>query len=174
VSDVRASKGFRFRVQVKGSDAVAESGRGRFEVLKRGEAGVTVAAEQGSVMVTARDQGVRVEAGEQSVVEPGAAPTPPTKIPPSLLLKLGRPPPSRLKTAEATVTGETNPGATVVIDGVATTAGSSGQFTRSVTLREGTNDIVVVVEDALWRRKEARLPGITVDRAPPVSGRVVW
>jgi hypothetical protein len=176
VSEVRGSKDFRFRVQVKGSEAVAEAARGgKFAVLKRGEAGVTVASEQGSVLVVARNQGVRVGAGEQSVVEPGAAPSPPSRIPSSLLLKLGRPPLSRLQDSEIEVSGETNPGATVIIDGVAKVAGADGQFARAVTLREGRNDIVVTVEDALGRRREATLPNITVDRrAPGVSGKVVW
>ena len=175
VSEVRGGHGYRFRVQVKGSDAVAETGSGKFAVLRRGEGSITVAAEEGSVNVSAQDQGVRVEAGEQSVVAPGAPPSPPTKLPTSLLLKLGKPPPSRTRKTETNVSGETNPGATVVINGVASTVGPDGKFTRVVTLREGSNDIVVVVEDAVGRHAEAQLPEVTVDsRAPRVRGNGEW
>jgi hypothetical protein len=63
----------------------------------------------------------------------------------------------------------------VVIDGRPTMVGADGRFTRTVSLREGANDIVVVVEDALGRRQEASLPRITVDsRAPNVAGKVIW
>jgi hypothetical protein len=175
VSQVRGSKGFRFRVQVKGSDAVAESRSGKFAVLHRGAGAVTVAAQEGSVNVLAQRAGVRVQAGEQSVVAPGSPPSAPSRIPSSLLLKLGKPPPSRMRRKETTVTGETVAGATVVIDGKPTTVGADGKFTRTVSLREGANDIVVVVEDALGRRQEAALPRITVDsRAPNVAGKVIW
>jgi hypothetical protein len=142
VSQVRGGKGFRFRVQVKGSDAVAESRSGKFAVLRRGAGAVTVAAQEGSVNVSARQAGVRVQAGEQSVVAPGSPPSSPTKIPSSLLLKLGKPPPSRLRKKETTVTGETVAGVTVVIDGRPTMVGADGRFTRTVSLREGANDIV--------------------------------
>jgi hypothetical protein len=174
VSKVHGSKGYRFRVQVKGSDAIAETGRGKFAVVRRGGGAVTVAAQEGAVNVKAQQQDVRVEAGEQSVVNPGSAPSPPSKIPTSLLLKLGRPP-SRLRKRETEIVGQTAPGAVVSINGVPMTVGSDGNFTRKVALREGANDIVVVVEDAIGRRKEAELPKITVDsRAPGVRGKVVW
>jgi len=174
VSKVRGTKGYRFRVQVKGSDAVAETASGRFAVMRRSGGAVTVAAQEGAVNVKAQQQDVRVEAGEQSVVNPGSAPSPPSKIPTSLLLKLGKPP-SRLRKRETEIAGETAPGAIVTINGVHTTAGSDGSFARTVALREGANDIVVVVEDVLGRRKEAELPKITVDsRAPGVRGTVVW
>jgi len=174
VSKVRGSKDYRFRVQVKGSDAVAETASGKFAVVRRGGGAVTVAAQEGAVNVKAQQQDVRVEAGEQSIVNPGSAPSPPSKIPTSLLLKLGKPP-SRLRTRETDIVGQTSPGAVVSINGVPMTVGADGNFTRKVALREGANDIVVVVEDALGRRKEAELPKITVDsRAPGVHGKVVW
>ena len=112
MSKVRAAKGYRFRVQVRGTDAVAETAAGKFAVVRRGGGAVTVAAQEGAVNVKAQKQDVRVQAGELSVVNPGSAPSPPSKIPISLLLKLGKPP-SRLRKRETEITGETAPGAVV-------------------------------------------------------------
>jgi hypothetical protein len=183
---VRGGKDFRFRVEVRASDAVAESEAGEFDVVRRGSGPVGVAARSGSVELTSRGERVRVGEGEQSFAYPGEAPTPPETIPPALFLKLGRPPPELLHENEATIEGRTAPGAVVTIDGRPGPVAPDGSFTRSVRLKTGANEIVVEVEDLLGRRAQERVPKITVvpagsstgpSPAGPdagLSGRVVW
>lgn len=174
-STVQQSEGFRFRVQVQGSGAVAETEAGRFTVMRRGSGPVAVAAEEGSVSVAAAGTRVEVGAGEQSLVVGGLAPTPPSRIPTSLLLKLGRPPPSRQRATEARVTGQTTPGAALLINGEVAPVAGNGEFSITVALHQGENEIVVEVEDVVGRRKQEKLPKVTVDATPPGLGaKVLW
>ncbi|MBN1605013.1 MAG: FecR domain-containing protein [Polyangiaceae bacterium] len=175
VSEVRGGAGFRFRVQVQGNNAQAESGAGRFAVLRRAGAPAVFAAEQGTLDVTGSGDTVSLHPGEQTQVVDGGAPSAPTRIPTSLLLKLGRPPPSRLRTRQVAITGQTSPGAVVHAGGAVAAPDAAGQFSMTVALVDGPNEIVVEVEDVAGRRQQAKLPRITVDTHPPhVAGKVLW
>ncbi len=175
ISEVRASKGFRFRVQVQGNNGQAEASEGRFGVMRRGNAPAVFAAEQGSVEVTGAGESVTLRTGELTQVVDGAAPSPPTKLPTSLLLKLGQPPPSRIRTKQVHVTGETSPFASVTVNNHLVVPNPSGNFADIVALVDGPNEIVVQVEDVAGRRQTQKFPGVTVDsKAPNVAGKVVW
>ena len=175
VSEVRGAKGFLFRVQVQGNNGQAEASDARFGVLRRSGVPAAFAAEQGSVTVTGAGKSVTLEQGEQTLVVDGEAPLAPTKLPSSLLLKLGRPPPSRLRTRQVQVVGETSPGAVVTVGTNVTAANESGQFKSTVALVDGPNEIRVQVEDVAGRRQTANVPTVTVDSSPPsVAGKVVW
>jgi hypothetical protein len=175
VSEVRGAKGFLFRVQVQGNNGQAEASDGRFGVLRRSGAPAAFAAEQGSVTVTGAGKSVTLGQGEQTIVVDGEAPSAPSKLPSSLLLKLGRPPPSRLRARQVQVTGETSPGAIVTVGTNVTAANESGQFKSTVALVDGPNEIRVQVEDVAGRRQTANVPTVTVDSRPPsVAGKVVW
>jgi hypothetical protein len=175
VSEVRAASGFLFRVQVQGNNGQAEAGVGRFGVLKRGNNPTAFVAEQGSVTVTGAGKTVTLAQGEQTVVADNQAPSVPTKLPTSLILKLGRPPASRLRDRSIQVTGVTSPGAVVSVGTNVVAANVSGKFQSSVALVDGPNQIRVHVEDALGREQSANLPKVTVDSRPPsVAGKVVW
>jgi len=175
VSEVRAAEGFRFRVQVQGNNSQAETSAGRFGVLRRNGAPAAFAAEQGSVTVTGAGRGVTVQQGELTVVADNDVPSAPTKLPSSLLLKLGRPPPSRLRAHQVQVSGETSPGTVVTIGTTVSAPNELGHFKSTVALVDGPNEIRVQVEDAAGRRQTARIQNITVDSSPPrVTGRVVW
>jgi hypothetical protein len=175
VSEVRATNGFLFRVQVQGNNSQAEASAGRFGVLRRNGNPATFAAEQGSVTVTGAGQSVTLKQGEQTVVADNEAPSAPTKLPNSLLLKLGKPPPSRLRERQVQVTGETSPGAVVTVGTNVVAPNETGQFKSTVALIDGPNEIRVQVEDVAGRKQTADIPRITVDSSPPpVSGKVVW
>lgn len=165
----------RLRVEVRGTDAVAESGKARFVVLSSGTGQVTVGTEEGSVRFSAKGKAVEIGAGEQSVVWPGLPPSEPQKIPPSLFLKVRPPDAVAQRSKSTTVRGWTVPGAVVSIDDKRIGVDARGTFNATVRLREGRNRIRVLVEDAARRQKVETLPTVTVDsRAPPVKGEVSW
>lgn len=174
-SVVDGSEGFRFRVEVQGSDAVAETEAGEFAVLKRGASPVSVASKSGKVSLRASGRRVELATGEQSVVFPGETPTPPARMPASLLLKLGRPPHTRLRSPELKVVGSVTPGTSVTIAGQPAEVSAAGEIAQTVRLDEGENVLEVTVEDAFGRKLSKRLPRVVVDStAPPVSGEVSW
>lgn len=175
VSEVRASKGFVFRVQVQGSSTQAETSAGRFAVLRRGEAPSVFAAENGTLNVSGASRSVNLVAGEQTMVADGSEPTAPMKLPGSLLLKLGQSPPALVRKRLAKIHGETSPGAIVSIGKQIVIPTATGRFTSTVALIDGPNEIVVEVEDVAGRKQVARMPTITLDgKAPRVAGKVVW
>lgn len=175
VSEVRAAEGFRFRVQVQGNNSQAETSAGRFGVLRRNGTPAAFAAEKGEVTVTGAGRSVTLQQGEQTVVADNDAPSSPTKLPSSLLLKLGRPPPSRLRVRQVQVTGETSPGTVITVGTNVTAPNQLGQFKSTVALVDGPNEIRVQVEDVAGRKQTAKIQNVTVDSSPPhVTGKVVW
>lgn len=175
VSEVHAASGFLFRVQVQGNNGQAEARAGRFGVLKRGSSPATFAAEQGSLTVSGAGKNVILEQGEQTIVADNEVPSVPTKLPSSLILKLGRPPPSRMREQQIQIAGVTSPGAVVTVGGNVVAPNESGRFSSMVALVDGPNEIRVHVEDAIGREQSANLPKVTRDSRPPsVAGKVVW
>jgi hypothetical protein len=162
------------RVEVKDSDAVVETQAGEFAMLRSGDAQVTVATNEGEVDVTAKQQRVRLAKGEQSVVVAGQAPSLPSRIPPSLFLKISRTP-RQLSKPTARIGGETTPGAIVEVNGKPVRVEADGRFSADVRLIEGRNELVVSAQDAAGRTESQRLAPVTVDTtAPEIKGRVVW
>jgi hypothetical protein len=165
----------RLRVDVRGSDAVAESDRAAFSMLRRPDGQVTVATSEGSVALRARHKEVLVAAGEQSIVALDQPPSPPRRIPASLFLKVTRLGPSQTNRRETELGGLTTPGAAVSINGSPISADGDGHFSAKVPLREGKNAVVVTVQDAMGRSQQTTLAPIHVDTRPPkLGGEVVW
>ena len=161
------------RIEVRNSDAVAEAGaQSKFDMITTGRGDVTVAAETGGVDLTAQGKTVRIAAGEQATAANGRAPSVPTKIPPSLFLKVSASGGGRQKLA--TLKGETSAGAVVSINGVRSTAASEGAFELQVPLKEGKNTLVVLVEDARGRRETAEVTKLVDTRAPRLEAEVEW
>jgi hypothetical protein len=160
------------RIATRDSDAVAEATDGKFAVLAQGNGHVTVAAETGTVKVTAHGASVDVHAGEQSTVIAGTAPAPPTKIPSSLFLKVSaaNAGPDRVEALR----GETTPGAIVSINGVRTLAADTGAFETRVPLKQGANLIVVSVEDATGRREQKVIKRSIDAKGPRLDTQVEW
>jgi hypothetical protein len=165
----------RLRVEVRGSDAVAESNQAAFSMLRRADGQVTVAATEGSVGLRAHAHGVQVDAGQQSIVAVDQPPSEPKRIPSSLFLKVVRIGPLQISKRETEVGGATTPGAALTINGVPVNTDGQGRFKAKVALREGKNAVVVTAQDALGRTQEKTLPPIHVDtQAPKLGGEVVW
>lgn len=85
-----------------------------------------------------------LQEGEQTVVAENSAPSAPTKLPSSLLLKLGRPPPSRLRVRQVEVTGSTSPGAIVTVGGTVFAPNEFGRFKSMVALVDGLSRLAYI------------------------------
>jgi len=64
------------------------------------------------------------------------------------------------------VSGTTQPGATVTVDGSPVTVGVSGAFTTTLTLANGPHTIVVIATDAVGNQASVSV-AVTVDTTPP-------
>lgn len=164
--------GVTIRISTRDTDAVAETDRGRFDVLSSGKGQVTVAVAEGDVSLKAHGTTVVVPAGTLSTVQAGTAPTTPREIPGSLFLKVSAAARQRDRTA---LRGETTPGAVVSINNVRTSADARGVFTGEVALSTGPNTIVVSVEDATGRREHKVLQRTVGPAARPrLETEVQW
>ena len=166
-----SSEGRKVRIEVKNSDAVAETEYGSFAVLTAGEGNVTVAASRGDVSVSAEGETIKLTQGTQSIVRPNTAPARPTKIPSSLFLKVRKPKAdSRLEST--VVEGTSSPGAVINIAGKRLVVGADGTFKRRVALAAGSKDIVITVVDAAGRQ-ETRSVRVISPKAN-TKGKVEW
>jgi hypothetical protein len=164
--------GITIRISTHDAGAIAETDRGRFDVLSSGDGQVTVAATEGDVNVTARDTTVIVPAGTLSTVQAGAAPSAPRSIPTSLFLKVSAAAQAR---DSAALRGETTPGAVVRINDVHAKADEHGRFTGDVPLHAGANTIIVSVVDALGRRERRVIQRTVRPLTPPrLEAQVEW
>lgn len=171
---VPGGSGEKFGVSVEGSDAVAETGEGAFDVLTGGDGKMTVAATEGKVTLTANDESVELSEGELSTAGPETAPTTPRPIPPSLYLKVQKPRRRVQRSKELEVKGTTEPGAVISVNGVRVAVGPNGEFSTVVALDEGKNEVEVGTRDVTGRTEEAGI-SVTVDsRGPKVDGEVKW
>ncbi len=173
-ANVEPSEQSELVMQVLGSDVEAHARDGAFAVLRSSEGHATIAGKRGTVTVQSAGSSVVIEQGQQSVVAPGEAPTPPTSIPGELLIKITQGQNKKLRFRSTRVEGLTSPGAVVTVNGVEASA-ASGHFSVNVPLNEGTNAITVVSRDALGREKKQVVNGVEVDTSPPAAkGRVQW
>lgn len=172
VSKVEGDGDFRFRVEIRNSNAIAETAFGEFGVLQRGSSAAAVAAKSGDVELRGKHGKVRIGAGEMSQVSATTAPSAPSRIPSSLYLKFA-PTPQVSRKKSVALEGTTLPGASVTVAGKRTAADASGKFRQEVALKQGENEILVVVEDPLGRTTSAA-PKITVRSGPKVQGEVQW
>lgn len=162
---VRGGK-HRFEVRAANSDAVASTHTGTFAISSNGRGTVAVGTEAGEVELSGHGKVVIVRGGEESVVHPGQAPTAPTQIPSSLLLKVRWPPQSELATRTLLIRGSAEPGAQVEVAGHHVTVGNDGQFASEVKLVEGKNAVVVRARAVGDRALQEARP-IVVDTTPP-------
>jgi hypothetical protein len=152
--DYRPDGARLLRVESEGGSTAAETSGARFSILATGEA-LTVAAESGSVNLSAAGKAVVVAAGEEAVARTDEAPSAPRPIPAALLLKVvqagGDP-----RTC-ARLRGSTDPGAEVTVDGQPVPTGSGGGFETLVPGRSGKRETLIAVRDASGRLTERRL-----------------
>ncbi|RKH41182.1 FecR domain-containing protein [Corallococcus sicarius] len=126
-----------------GSEVVARTGGGTFTMTNNGKGTVSVGTRDGEVALLGNGKVVIVRAGQQSIVRPGKEPTEPAPVPGSLLLKVAWPGDKALRQHELVVTGKTDPGNRVEVEGVVVHADNEGRFERKVVLPEGPSAVKV-------------------------------
>ena len=141
---VRGGGNHTLEIEAVGSGAVARTEAGTFAMSNDGKGTVGVGTREGEVTLLGQGRVVIVRAGQQSIVRPGQAPSDPTPVPTSLLLKVNWPAKaSKLKKREVLVTGTTEPGARVELAGKTITPDADGRFSHTVPLQEGRNPVTV-------------------------------
>ena len=156
------------RIETPNADAVTEAKAGKFGVLSAGKV-VSVATVEGSVKLTARDQTVKIGAGQTSSASDTWGPLDPRPIPKAVLLKVVDPGKRIISAKRITVRGRTDPGARVEINGRLARVNAKGRFRMRVPLEEGPNRIVVVSLDASGRREVHDLGEVICDPSAPVE-----
>ncbi|WNG18219.1 hypothetical protein [Cystobacter fuscus] len=162
---VRAGSGSPHALEMtaSGSDAVARSQGGAFSVSNNGAGTVALATLEGETTLSGQQRSVLVLAGQQSVVRPGQAPSAPTPIPTSLLLKVNWPDRPR---RQILVSGQTEPGTQVLANGEGVLPDAQGRFSFPLTLKEGSNPVHVQVRSVGGLRQEEQR-ALQVDTTPP-------
>lgn len=110
---------------------------------------------------TAQHEIVLVRPGQVSVVLPGKAPVPASAIPMDVLLHIAR---LQQKTdcgRTAFVKGQTDVGARVFINNIATHTNDKGEFEQSVSLDSETRKIVVTAENVMGNARSKQFPVIS-------------
>lgn len=124
-------------VEIEGApDAVARTTGGEMSVSRSGEV-VAVGVRRGAAEFRAAGKTVALREGQQSTAVGGKDPSPPSPLPPSLLLKVSWPEERTTNQRRIVVTGRTVPGAVVVLGGEKVEVGEDGRFTQVILLREG-------------------------------------
>ncbi|MCY1032204.1 FecR domain-containing protein [Corallococcus sp. BB11-1] len=142
---VRGGKRHTFELKAGSSEVVASTDNGTFTMNNDKDKGtVRVGAREGQVKLSGKDKDrfVIVRAGQESIVRKGDNPTAPTPLPKSLLLNVGWPK-NQLRERKLLVTGQTDPGNRVEVNGVVALPDEAGRFTTTVVLKEGSNDVKV-------------------------------
>lgn len=140
---VRGGSRHVFEVRAAGTDAVARTSEGTFSVSHNGQGTVAVGTHAGEVTFVGKGKVVIVRAGQQAIAHPGQAPSDPTPIPNSLLLKVALPATSTVNKSKLTLVGHVEPGARVDVQGHVVEADKAGRFQWVTTLKEGRNRIDV-------------------------------
>ncbi|MFY0521948.1 hypothetical protein ACN28I_01620 [Archangium gephyra] len=160
---VKMGAGQTFEMKAAGSDALARTENGTFTMNNNGAGTVALATLVGEVAFSGQRKVVIVRAGQQSIIRPGRAPTEPTPIPTSLLLKVNWPAQPRRKVV---VSGQTDPGNRVVVGGRIVSTDEEGRFSQVLSLQEGPNSVQVgVVSVGGLQHEEKR--DLTLDTTPP-------
>ena len=97
-------------------------------------------------------------------------------IPSSVALQV-KWPPLKLDQTTTKVTGKTAAGAMVMVNGILARADHQGQFSLDIPLREGSNRLIVNVNDAAGNSTTKQSPEILVDTRPldlKVEAKDLW
>ncbi|NBD13454.1 FecR domain-containing protein [Corallococcus sp. Z5C101001] len=163
----RANKRHTFELKAKGGDAEASTTGGTFTMTNNGAGTVSVGTRAGDVKLTGKEgKFVIVRAGQRSTILPGQAPSEPAAIPSTVFLKMAWPDDKALRKRTVTVTGDTDPGSRVVVDGVLVPTDKDGHFEREVALKEGRNTVKVVARGVGGVRQEDQRDVLVDTKAP--------
>ncbi|AKQ65541.1 hypothetical protein A176_002453 [Myxococcus hansupus] len=164
---VRPGQRHTFEVKAANSDATATLQQaGAFTMSNNGEGTVAVGTREGEVTLVGQGKVVIVRAGQQAVVRPGQAPSEPSPVPTSLLLKVDWPNERTRRERELVVRGQATPGSRVEVGGVTVKSDAEGNFQRKVILREGRNTVDVQAF-GVGRTKQQERQDVVVDTTPP-------
>ncbi len=130
-----------------GPQALART-RGGDVSIAASEAGAEVAVRSGQAEVASAGRSVVVHPGERAMVVAGAAPGDPTPIPASLLLEVNWPRVEATNQRRLVVTGRTEPGALLAVDGQPVRVGRDGTFRAVLYLKEGRQKLSATARDA--------------------------
>lgn len=160
-----------FEVRTAGSDAAASTDGGVFTIASNGKGTVAVGTESGEVAFSGAGRVVIVRAGQQSIVQPGQAPSAPITIPSSLLLKVAMPTRKTINTPKLVLKGDVQPGAMVEVQGRIVSVDERGHFEVPISLKEGKNGLNVQARSV--GGKEAKSSGLveldTTVKAPTID-----
>lgn len=155
-----------FELKAAGSDAIARTTSGSFTLSNNGQGTVALATREGEVLLLSQGQPVTVRAGQQSLVQPGQAPSEPAPIPSSLLLKVNWPARSTLSRRKVVLTGQTQPGSRVEVAGHSVPTDAQGRFSHELKLSEGSNRVAVRAR-AVGGPEQQEQQELQVDTTPP-------
>jgi hypothetical protein len=158
-----------FEVKAAGSDATARTQQGSFAISNNGAGTVAVGTREGEVEFLGMGKAVIVRAGQESIVRPGQAPSDPTPIPNSLMLKVQWPAAAELNKRRLILAGQADPGAVVEVQGKAVKVDATGHFTLPMQLSEGRNGVEVKTRAVGGLTREEK-HDVYVDTTPPRVG----
>ncbi|HOX44632.1 MAG TPA: FecR domain-containing protein [Myxococcota bacterium] len=127
---------------------------------------VAVGASAGQVELESSGKVVQVRAGYLTRAERDRPPLDPIPIPAALFLKVRWPARSELGKREVAISGATEPGARVLVDGAIVEVDSSGRFRKVVGLKEGANRVLVRSQDVGGNQVDSQSPPLHVDTRP--------
>ncbi|HEY8208746.1 MAG TPA: FecR domain-containing protein [Myxococcaceae bacterium] len=165
---VKAGK-HTFEVHARDSDAVARTRQGTFAISNNMQGTVAVGTKEGEVEFAGRGKTVIVRAGQESVVRPGQAPSDPTSVPTSLLLKVDWPAGKVLTRADVTISGQSTPGTMVAVQDRRVVVDASGNFKVHLKLRDGKVPIKVRARSVSGIQQEAETEVRVDTHAPKVQ-----
>jgi hypothetical protein len=166
---VRGGAKQSFELKAAGSDAVARTDAGTFSMSNNGQGTVAVGTQEGEVAFVGQGKVVIVRAGQQSIVRPGEAPSDPTPVPASLLLKVQWPAAGTLRRRTLVVAGQSEPGTRLEIAGQPLTPDAQGRFEQKLELEEGANTLHVRAQSVGGTSQELHRQ-VVVDTTPPRLG----
>jgi hypothetical protein len=160
-------------LQIENADgsAVARVRKGRFSMMNNGTV-VAVAAETGTVDLSAAGQTVTVSSGMQSHTTGDEAPVRPGTVSAQMMLRLSDKACTRHKNAAVKVKGVVEPGTRVFVNRQPARVNAAGHFVADLVLEAGRSRIVIETEDVVGRRMTRSVSCIIVDSASPDSREV--
>jgi hypothetical protein len=162
-------------VNVTGAGVTVQATDAEFGIGVEGDIAV-LETTRGEVALMGTDQ-PRLPEGSRAVIRNRSTEIGP--IPDELLLEVAWPDTARTRDAKSLVTGRTEPGARVTLDGPfgrrVVVADEKGRFEAEVPLEEGSNELVVNATDVLGQETDVRGVLQTRDtRGPTFKGGVEY
>jgi hypothetical protein len=152
-ASARAEASAGLHIQLGDSLHKVEMQRGEVGMLSNGAGTTSVACDQGTVVVRVQDEKIHLTAGHEVHGGPNAW-SEPRHTMAELALNVRADP---MHGNSATITGQTNPGAQVLINGEQVEVHSDGSFTHRVELIQESQELFVKARDALLRDKSTTL-----------------